>query len=563
MEKTGNGRRGLSRRAFLKTTAGGAGVLAAAGTGLMARPAEASQPAAAPQAAAPQRFPFETPPPPVPDDKIATVVRVDVAVVGAGTSGLMAALAAAKSGAKVAVVEKMDQLQGRGGDNTALNSKLHKKLGMTIDENRVVDALMRRGEGRLNQDIVNLWARNSGRVMDTIIDLCAAEGLPTYLVVPDRGDEECAVIDKWPDPTGFPKGWDYLAERNVEFPTCHRPGGRAESQRIWLKAVEKTAQAKGAVFHYGTKALQLVRAKDGGRVTGVVAQKKDGSHVRFDARRGIVLCTGDYGFNRQMLAKYCPQMPLPCMLSTSMGEGHQMAMWIGAVMENAPHAPMSHMFHVMGTDAFLLVNKQGRRFYNEDSDTESMANQAYEQGGAWVVFDDSWEEDVPHMGPGFKRVFRVTDKARREFAELASGQGGGPWGRSIVKAGTIDELAAKMKVPAKALKATVERYNALARSGKDLDYGKRADRLTAVDKPPFYAEWTAKPAMSLVVLGGLLTDERLRALDKDGRPIPGLYLAGNTVGRRFKSGYPLICPGLSHSMAYTHGYLAGEFVASE
>ncbi|HPW17865.1 MAG TPA: FAD-dependent oxidoreductase [Candidatus Aminicenantes bacterium] len=558
----GKERQGLSRREFLRNTAGGAGALAAAGTGLMARPAAAPRQAAAPPAAA-QQFPFETPPPPVPADKISSVVRTDVVVVGAGTAGLLAALAAAKAKAGVVVVEKMDQLQGRGGDNTALNSKLHKKLGMTIDEDRVVDALMRRGEGRLNQDVVNLWARNSGRVMDTIIDLCAAEGLPTYLVIPDRGDDECAIIDKWPNPTGFPKDWDYLAERNVEFPTCHRPGGRAESQRIWLKAVEKAAQARGAAFHYGTKALQLVRPKADGRVTGVVAQKKDGSHVRFEARKGVVLCTGDYGFNRQMMAKYCPQMPLPCMLSTSMGEGHQMAMWIGAVMENPPHAPMSHMFHVMGTDAFLMVNRFGRRFYNEDSDTESMANQTYEQGGAWVVFDDSWEEDVPRMGPGFKRVFRVTDKARQEFRELVSRKPGGQWGRSIVKADTLDGLAAQMKVPAKALKATIERYNALARSGKDLDYGKRADRLTAVDKPPFYAEWTAKPAMSLVVLGGLLTDERLRALDKDGRVIPGLYLAGNTVGRRFKSGYPLICPGLSHSMAYTHGYLAGEFVTSE
>lgn len=234
-----------------------------------------------------------------------------------------------------------------------------------------------------------------------------------------------------------------------------------------------------------------------------------------------------------------------------------MAMWVGAVMENPPHAPMSHMFHVLGADAFLLVNKHGRRFFNEDTDTESLANQTYEQGGAWVVFDDSWDEDVAHMGPGFKRVFRVTEKTRKEFQDLASG--GGPWGQSILKANTIDELAAKMKVPPAAFKATIGRYNELVKLKKDLDYGKRADRLTAIDKPPYYAEWTPKPAMSLVVLGGLLANERLQAVDKDGQAIPGLYLAGNTVGRRFKSGYPLICPGLSHSLAFTHGYLAGEF----
>jgi fumarate reductase flavoprotein subunit len=531
--------------------------VAAAGAGLIGIEAYA-----APAADAQQKDSFEPAPEPIPAARIAAVASADVVVVGAGTSGLLAALGAVQGGAQVILLEKMDRLQARGGDNTALNSKIHKKLGIKIDENKVIDALMRRGEGRLDQGLLNLWARNSGRVMDLIIDLCATEGLPTYLVIPDRGDEECAIIDKWPKPTGFPDDWDYLSERNVEFPTCHRPGGRAESQRIWLQVIEKNAKAHGAQFLYETRAVQLIREDAAGRVTGVVAQRKDGSYVRCDAKKGIIICTGDYGFNREMVAKYCPQMQLPCMVRTSMGEGHQMAMWVGAVMENSPHAPMSHMFHVMGTDAFLLVNKYGKRFYNEDADTESMANQTYEQGGVWVVFDDSWENDVVHMGPGFKRVFRVSEKSRREFRDLAAGVSSGPWGRSILKANSLDELAAKMSVPLATFRATIERYNALAKGKQDLDYGKRADRLTAIDKPPYYAEWTEKPAMSLVVLGGLLANERLQALDRDGQVIPGLYLAGNTVGRRFKSGYPLICPGISHSMAFTHGYLAGEFASA-
>jgi len=547
----------FSRRTFLKGAAAGTGIVAAAGTGLLGNGT-----AAALSADAPQQNPFENPPAPISAAQIGTVTGADVVVVGAGTSGLHAALAAAQAGAKVILIEKTDRIQARGGDNTALNSKIHKKLGIKIDEGKVIDALMRRGEGRLDQDILNLWAHNSGRVMDQIIDICAAEGLPTYLVIPDRGDEDCAIIDRWPNPSGFPKGWNYLDERNIEYPTCHRPGGKAESQRIWLQAIEKKARSLGAQFHYETKAVQLLRDGTSGRVTGVVAQKKGGGYVRFDAAKGVILGTGDYGFNREMVAKYCPQMQFPCMVRTSMGEGHQMAMWIGAVMENPPHAPMSHMFHVMGTDAFLLVNKHGRRFYNEDADTESMANQTFEQGGAWVVFDDSWEEDVTRMGPGFKRVFRVTDKSRKEFLDLAAGVKSGPWGRSILKGSTIADLAAQMKVPPDAFAATISRYNELARLKKDLDYGKRADRLTAIDKPPFYAEWTDKPAMSLVVLGGLLANARLQALDKEGQVIAGLYLAGNTVGRRFKSGYPLICPGISHSMAFTHGYLAGEFAAA-
>ncbi len=540
----------VSRRDFMRQAAVGSAVAASAGSGLLREALPAAQS---------EKYAFETAPPPIPIQQIKSSVVADIVVVGSGTAGLHAALAASQSGAKVAVVEKMDVFQARGGDNAAINSKIHKKLGITLDKTKIISDLMKRGEGRLDQDLLNLWADNSGKIMDIIIDLLAAEGMPTYLVIPDRADDETSVIDKWPHPTGFPADWNYLNERNIEYPVVHRPGGKSENQRRWLTVIEKSAKKNGVDFHYGMKAAQLVRDGAKGRVTGVIAQSKTGSYTRFDARRAVILCSGDYGFNRDMVAKYCPQMPLPGMHSTSMGEGHQMAMWIGAAMENPPHAPMSHSFHVMGTDAFLQVNKLGKRFYNEDVDSESLANQTYEQDGMWVVFDNSWPEDIPHMGPGFKRVFRMTDALWKEFREMAAGKPGGPWGKRILKADTIDELAAKMNVPVTTFKATIARYNELAKLKKDLDYGKRADRLTAIDKPPYYAEWNPKPTRCLVMMGGLLVNPKLQAVDKEGEVIPGLYLAGNTVGRRFKSGYPLTCPGISHSMAWTYGYLAGQF----
>jgi fumarate reductase flavoprotein subunit len=549
MKRANETKKCLSRRDFIKDTATGTGIAAAAGSGLLG-----SEFAEAGTKAGPDRFSFEVAPPPIPQEEIKAATTADVVVVGAGTAGLPAALSAAQAGATVILIEKMATLQGRGGDNTALNSRIHRKLGIEIDKDRVVAELMRRGEGRLDMTLLYLWANNSGKVMDWIMDMVEAEGLQTYLIVPDRHDKESSVIDKWPHPPAFPPDWNYLSERVVEFPTCHRPGSIAEGQAAWLRIVEKNALKSGVSIQYNTKATQLVRDGAKGRVTAVVAQNKAGDYVRYNANRGVILCTGDYGYNREMVAKYCPQMPLPSIVSTSMGEGHQMAMWIGAVMENGPHAPLSHMMHAMGTDAFLQVNKYGKRFFNEDSDTESMANQLYEQGGAWLVFDDSWEEDVPHMGVGFHKIFKVTDAVRKELQEnVAQGR--------LLKADTIEMLAVKMKVPVETFKATIARYNELVRLKKDLDFGKRPDRVTAVDKPPYYAGWTPKPAMSLVVLGGLLVNEELQAVDKDAQPIPGLYLAGNTVGRRFKSGYPVYCPGLSHSMAFTHGYLAGKFAA--
>lgn len=550
-------RRGISRRGFLKGAAAGtaavvgAGVLSGCKSGQAPKPTEATGEGTP----APITYSFEVPPPPIPESEIKETVTAEIVVVGAGTSGVFAALGAAEKGAKVIVIEKTEKIQGRGGDNTALNSRKHKELGITLDADRIVRELMKWGDGRLDMRLLYLWAHNSGPIMDHIMDILAEQGLETYLVVPDRTDEEASVIDKWPNPTGFPEGWNYLDERVVEYPTCHRPGKKGTDQVGWLTIIANKAQSLGAEFRFKMKAEQLLRP-DNGRVTGVVAKNEAGEYVKFVATKAVLLCTGDYGANPEMVAKYTPEKGLPGMLPTSMGEGHQMGMWIGAVMENLPHCPMSHLFHSLGTHAFLQVNKYGERFYCEDSDTESMANQAVEQGGLWVVIDDSWTEDIEKMGIGFFRPCRATDTIKAEFQKkIESG--------TFLKADTIEELATKMQVPVDTFKATVDRYNELVKAGKDLDFGKRPDRLTAVDKPPFYAAWTPKPTIALVVLGGLLANDHLQALDAEHKVIPGLYLAGNTVGRRFKGGYPVICPGLSHSMAWTHGYLAGQFAADE
>ena len=103
-------------------------------------------------------------------------------------------------------------------------------------------------------------------------------------------------------------------------------------------------------------------------------------------------------------------------------------------------------------------------------------------------------------------------------------------------ANSIEELAVKMKLPVETFKATVKRYNELARSGKDLDFGKRPDRLFPIDTPPYYA---GKSGYSLLaVMGGLNINQKLQPLDKDWEAIPGIYLAGNTMGNRFAGRLP-------------------------
>jgi fumarate reductase flavoprotein subunit len=147
------------------------------------------------------------------------------------------------------------------------------------------------------------------------------------------------------------------------------------------------------------------------------------------------------------------------------------------------------------------------------------------------------------------RVITVTDKVRTDVETLA------------VKADTIEGLARKMNIQVNTFKAIVERYNELARMGRDSDYAKLPERITTIEKPPFYAG-PAKREF-LVVLGDLNTNLRLQPLDADRKVIPGLYPAGNMVGNRFAIDYPVMCAGLSHGLAYVTGRLAGQYAAAD
>jgi fumarate reductase flavoprotein subunit len=160
---------------------------------------------------------------------------------------------------------------------------------------------------------------------------------------------------------------------------------------------------------------------------------------------------------------------------------------------------------------------------------------------AWQVFDSKYPEEIPFHGMGLGKILVATEKIRQDTAKIS------------LMADTLEELGKKMKLPVATFQATVKRYNELAYLGKDLDFGKRPDRLSPVDKSPYYAGQGGYNL--LAIMGGLNVNPSLQPLDKDWQAIPGLYLAGNTIGNRFAGDYSTMCPGLSHGMEYTMGEL--------
>jgi len=496
---------------------------------------------------------FEIEPPPVPPEEIKDTFTTDVVVVGAGTSGKAAALSAAEAGAKVIQIDKHTTYRWSGGLVAAIDSRLQKKLGVKVDKDEVILELMRWGSNKPDQLLYRLWADNSGAVLDWLMDITDAEGIKT-------------LPYQWPRKPDFEPEKEYYPD----FPVGHmHSDGKTPglNHKLALDCVEKRALKLGVDIRYRTRAVRLIR-QEKGRVTGVIARNPDGQYVQFNARKAVVLCTGDYANNPPMVQKYCPDSaevarknniymirnedlrlaPEPL----NVGDGHLMAMWAGAVMEPGPHAPMSHAtLGPSGANAFLRVNIDGERFENEDVPAQSSANSVIRQPGkkVWQVFDSKWEQELTLMGVGLGTFSEANDMIRMQVDEMT------------VKADTIEKLARKMEVPVDTFKATIERYNELAGTGKDLDFGKRPDRLTTVDKPPFYAGIIKQHI--LVILGGLNTNTKLQPLDINRNIIPGLYLAGNTVGNRFAVDYPTMCAGLSHGFAWTTGRLAGLSAAAE
>ena len=496
---------------------------------------------------------FEVPPLPILAGEIDETLTTDVVVIGAGTSGKAAALSAAQAGAKVIQIDKHTTFRWGGGHIAAIDSRLQKKLGIVVDKDDVCLQLMKYAVNKPDQRFYRLWANNSGAIMDWLMDMSDPVGIETRMY-------------QWPRPAGF----DPKREYYPEYPVCHwqsYQGSRVLNHSLMLNCLQEHALKLGVDIRYQTRGVQLIR-NGRGRVTGVIARDKRGKYVQFNAHKAVVLCTGDYGNNPDMMKEYCSiaadiartnniymgandnLKAAPEPLNT--GDGHQMAMWIGAVMEPAPHAPVAHaIVGPLGNGAFLRVNINGVRYENEDVPGQSIANSIVRQPGqkVWQIFDNKWEEELPRMGVGLGKFFEVNEVVRARVEEGA------------IKADTLEKLARKIDVPINTFKATIDSYNQLARMAKDPDFGKCPERLTAIEKPPFFAALIKQEF--LVVLGGLNTNIRFQPLDADGNVIPGLYLAGNTVGNRFAVDYPTMCPGLTHGMAYLTGRIAGQNAAAE
>ena len=358
--------------------------------------------------------------------------------------------------------------------------------------------------------------------------------------------------------------WEaYGSHRFFDGPMA-RKGMRAGAADA-VNALYGEAVKLGAEFRFRTPAKQLLL--ENGRVIGALAGS-DEEMVAIHATRGVVLATGDIGGNAEMCADLCPDanacaVHLQSSAACNMGDGHRMAVWAGAALEDGPFPMILHpqAFHYR-TYCFLFVKPDGSRFMNEDSYVQGKTVALLREGipFAWSIMDGNWKKQVPASLPYGGGLFWGDDclAGESEFVEQAEEAylRAGLQRGVVVTADTPEALADQMGVPQKAFAATLARYNSLVAQGCDTDFGKRRELLMPLNTPPYYA-MKFGPAL-LAVVGGVRVDAQMRALDAGGRPIDGLYAVGNVAGGRYGVDYPVLIPGNSHGTALTFGFLVGE-----
>lgn len=514
---------------------------------------------------------WSTAPSPIDDRKIEYTVDTEVLVVGGGNAGFLAAISAAQEGANTLLIEREDKISLIRTYVGGVNSKAQKRHGVEIDENDITNELMQYAINRADQRLIKLWATESGKVNDFIEDEILKPNDVYFHVETDTGDSD----SRYP-------GW----------PTLHTAQNETSAVDIAPLLVGKAAKEEVEV-RYNTRFIHLLQDNND-RVTGVVAEDDEGKYFQINATKGVILCTGGYANNMEMMRDLNPVAAEENVYSdapSNYGEGIAAGTWVGADRDKMPavlvfdrgivppgtvakdtyiQEPFKNFFW-MASQPFLKVNAHGERFANESIPYDYIVNSAgYQPGNLYVMlWDNNYGEHIQNN--------HTVGCARIEYPSRTGGlqtyvSAGGYDGNDnqiqgfideglIMKADSIEELAKKLQLPVEKVRKTVNRYNQNCHNGVDEDFGKEKSRLNPVEEGPFYGCWLGGRVLS--TLDGLRINNNMEVIREDGSPIQGLYAAGNDSGGFFAYTYPERIIGAAVSRAFTFGRLAGLNAATQ
>lgn len=412
----------------------------------------------------------------------------DIVIIGAGGAGLSAAVEAAKDGKlHIIVLEKQGILGGNtnystGGINAAETS-FQAALGIKDSKDVFFSDTMAGGGKENDPVLVRSLVDNAPATLDWLSGLGA-----------DLSD------------VGLMGG--------SSVPRTHRPKGGSAIGTHLMKVLKEAANKKNIEIRTSNKVTGLLSS--GGSVTGVSVQNADGSPYKLTAK-AVVIATGGFGANLDMVTRYQPGLAGFATLNHpgATGDAFQWLSPLGAGTVQMPyiqiHPTAEADNHILITEAVrgngaILVNKEALRFVNEmdTRDIVSGAILAQTGGLAWLIFDEGVRKSLSSI-------------------ETYASQ------HLLIQGNTLKELAAGSGLPEEALTATLDRYAAFQKAGKDEDFGRNAVQMTSpLQTPPYYCV-KVKPAIHHT-MGGIRVNAAMQVLRNDNSAVPGLYAAGEVTG---------------------------------
>ena len=421
----------------------------------------------------------------------------DVVVIGAGGAGFSAAITAKNAGANVVLLEKMPAVGGNslisGAEMNVAKNWVQPKLGINDDSPELhAQDTFKGGDGKGDMKVINVMTHEA---------LDAAKWCRDYLGV------------RFEDDNLFFFGGH--SRKRALIPVGH-------TGTEFIAKFQAKADELGIPVITNMKAEELIKDKDG-RVVGVKATM-DGSEYTFNAKGGVVLATGGFGANPEMVKKYNPKIDERFKTTDApgtTGEALYMAERAGAQLVNMGYIqtypicdPISGAIELIADarfDGAIMLNQEGKRFVEELQRRDVLSEAILNQTGryCWVL----WNDKIGSISN--------TVKAHANEYEAFTKQG------IMTTCDDLKCIADFTKIPFDQLRKTVKRVSDMAGKGNDKDFNHRSG-LVDMQQGKYYVI-KAVPSTHHT-MGGVRINEKAEALTAEGKVIPGLWAAGEVTG---------------------------------
>ncbi|NLB90843.1 MAG: flavocytochrome c [Clostridiales bacterium] len=475
-----------------------------------------------------------------------TEKTADVVIVGAGGAGLAAAVAASQGGASVVLVEKAGYVGGNtmvsGGIYNAPDQKLQEKLEMTKGSINMI-------EEAVSEEPVNDEHKELMEIVKAQLDEYKASGKTGLF-----DTKEWFALQTWNggDKVGdlnhvktltyqsydamewiHSLGWEYTDMVNAGpgalYPRTHNSLDPLGTGIInaYVKTLEENDKVE---IIYNTEVTKLLT--EGEKVVGAEGKDKDGNVYTFNANQGVVLSTGGFAGNIEMIQEYNTSGKWPDLSKTKStnlpamkGDGITLAKEVGAALKDMDQIQLLYacdpktgiathgLLALNGMGSVIYVNQEGKRFVREDGRRDEISLGIIEQTGG-VAYEIASAES----GADLEKTIDLGGTAVKDLIE----------GNTVFYGDTLEEACEKAGLPVDAVKETVAEYNKLVEDQVEKDEFGKAIFANKLENGP----WFVTPRAPSVhhTMGGVSINENCQVLNEQGEVIEGLFAAGEIVG---------------------------------